>query len=60
MAQQSVADTTARSKTYERGAITVPGYAVRFAGAMLALAVTTVHVADLGGVTALNSPDWIG
>jgi hypothetical protein len=55
-----VADTTARSKTYERGAITVPGYAVRFAGAMLALAVTTVHVADLGGVTALNSPDWIG
>jgi hypothetical protein len=62
MAQQSVAGTTARSKTYERGAgaITVPGYAVRFAGAMLALAVTTVHVADQGGVTALNSPDWIG
>jgi hypothetical protein len=38
----------------------VPDYAVRFAGAMLALAVTTVHVADQGGVTALNSPDWIG
>ena len=38
----------------------MPGYAVRFAGAMLALAVTAVHVADQGGVTVLNSPDWIG
>lgn len=38
----------------------MPVYAVRFAGAMHALAVTTVHVADQGGVTALTSPDWIG
>ena len=63
MAQQGVAGTTApRGKALDGGAggITVPDYAVRFAGAMLALAVTTVHVADQGGVTALNSPDWIG
>jgi hypothetical protein len=44
----------------DAGRITVPGYAVRFAGAMLALAVTTVHVADQGGVTAFTSPSWIG
>ena len=62
MAQQSISGTTLRGKANddEAGRITVPGYAVRFAGAMLALAVTTVHVADQGGVTALNSPDWIG
>ena len=30
------------------------------AGAMLALAVAAVHVADQGGVTTLTSPDWIG
>ena len=29
-------------------------------GALLAVAVAAVHVADQGGVTALNSPDWIG
>jgi hypothetical protein len=33
---------------------------VRAVGAMLALAVAAVHVADQGGVTVLNSPDWIG
>jgi hypothetical protein len=39
----------------------VPGYAVRLAGALLALAVAAVHVADQGGVTAFNSPpDWLG
>jgi hypothetical protein len=42
------------------GAITVPGITVRVVGAMLALAVAAVHVADQGGVTAFNSPDWIG
>ena len=47
------------------GAITdrpqlAPAYAIRVAGALLALAVAAVHVADQGGVTALNSPDWIG
>jgi hypothetical protein len=62
MAQQSMASTTLRGKTRADGlgSITVPGYAVRFAGAMLALAVTTVHVADQGGVGGFNSPDWIG
>src|ERR1700684_650546 len=40
--------------------VTVPDFAVRFAGAALALAVATVHVADQGGITALNSPSWIG
>jgi hypothetical protein len=62
MAQQSISGGMFRSKTYEGGVggITVPGYAVRFAGAMLALAVTTVHVADQGSVTGFNSPDWIG
>jgi hypothetical protein len=33
---------------------------VRLAGALLALAVSAVHVADQGAVTALASPDWIG
>ena len=42
------------------GRITVPDVAVRIAGAMLALAVAAVHVADQGGVTAFTSPDWIG
>jgi hypothetical protein len=61
MSQQSIAGTTLRGKARDgAGRITVPGYAVRFAGALLALAVTTVHVADQGGVTAFNSPGWIG
>ena len=42
------------------GAVTFPGISVRVAGAMLALAVAAVHVADQGGVTAFTSPDWIG
>lgn len=29
-------------------------------GALLALAVATVHVADQGGITALAPPSWIG
>src|SRR5271155_4437016 len=33
---------------------------VRLVGAMLALAVAAVHVADQGGITALATPDWIG
>jgi hypothetical protein len=33
---------------------------VRLAGALLALAVAAVHVADQGSVTALTSPSWIG
>jgi hypothetical protein len=59
MAHQSMADTAVRGKR-EASGITVPDAAVRFSGALLALAVASVHVADQGGVTALNSPDWIG
>ena len=40
--------------------VTAPDVAVRLAGALLALAVSAVHVADQGGVTALNSPAWMG
>jgi hypothetical protein len=40
--------------------VAAPEVTVRVIGAMLALAVAAVHVADQGGVTALNSPDWIG
>jgi hypothetical protein len=37
-----------------------PDIAVRLVGALLALAVSAVHIADQGSVTALTSPDWIG
>jgi hypothetical protein len=37
-----------------------PAVMVRFAGAALALAITTAHVADQGGVTAFTAPDWLG
>jgi hypothetical protein len=38
----------------------VPAIAVRVTGALLALAIATVHVADQGGITALATPGWIG
>ena len=38
----------------------VPEVAVRLAGALLAVAVAVVHVADQGGVRAFSSPGWIG
>lgn len=37
-----------------------PAYAIRVTGALLALAIAAVHVADQGGVTAFTSPDWLG
>lgn len=37
-----------------------PEFAVRFAGALLAVAVAAVHVADQGGVTAMADPAWLG
>jgi hypothetical protein len=40
--------------------VTAPDVAIRVVGAMLALAVAAVHIADQGGVTALTSPNWIG
>jgi hypothetical protein len=57
--QQSLATTALRDAVYARK-VAVPDIAVRSAGAMLALAVAAVHIADQGGVTALTSPDWIG
>jgi hypothetical protein len=46
-----------RASTWEQAA---PEVAARSAGALLALAVAAVHVADQGGVTTLATPDWIG
>jgi hypothetical protein len=37
-----------------------PEIAVRMVGALLALAIAAVHIADQGGITSLSSPDWIG
>jgi hypothetical protein len=59
MAQQTMAGRTGRGGASAGGAA-VPEVAVRLVGALLALAVAAVHVADQGGVTVLNSPDWIG
>jgi hypothetical protein len=39
---------------------TIPEMGVRMVGALLALAVAAVHIADQGGISAFNSPDWIG
>jgi hypothetical protein len=35
-------------------------FGVRAVGAMLALAVATVHVADQGGILSIADPHWIG
>jgi hypothetical protein len=59
MTQQGLADTALPDTAYARK-VAVPDIAVRIAGAMLALAVAAVHIADQGGVAALTSPDWIG
>ena len=37
-----------------------PDGTVRFVGALLALGVAAVHVADQGGLAAFDSPDWLG
>jgi hypothetical protein len=58
MAQQARAGRAGPGGASARGA--APEVAVRLVGALLALAVAAVHVADQGGVTAFNSPDWIG
>jgi hypothetical protein len=57
MAQETVAG---RTNSVLAGAGTVPEFAVRFTGALLAVAVAAVHVADQGGITALASPPWLG
>jgi hypothetical protein len=42
------------------GAQVLSPLALRFTGALLALGVAVVHVADQGGITTFNSPDWLG
>jgi hypothetical protein len=44
----------------DAGSVTVPDVTIRIAGALLALAVAAVHIADQGGVSAFASPYWIG
>ena len=56
--QQTVARGANSVLVSARGA--APEFAVRFTGALLAIAVAAVHVADQGGVTALADPAWIG
>ena len=59
MARQTIAGRTGQGgASPHRDA--APQVATRLAGALLALAVAAVHVADRGGVTALGSPEWIG
>ena len=59
MTHQRIADTALRDEGDSR-TVTAPDAAVRLVGALLALGVSAVHVADQGGVTALNSPAWMG
>ena len=56
--QETVARGTNSVLVTARGA--APEFAVRFAGALLAVAVAAVHVADQGGVTTLADPAGIG
>jgi hypothetical protein len=58
MTQETVAGRTNSVRAGARGA--APEFAVRFTGALLAVAVAAVHVADQGGITAMASPAWIG
>jgi hypothetical protein len=59
MAQQAMAG---RTRAGGGGAwlAAAPELSVRLVGALLALAISAVHVADQGSITALASPDWIG
>lgn len=59
MTHMATEGTVLRDGGNTRG-VTAPDVAVRAVGAMLALAVAAVHIADQGGVTVLNSPHWIG
>jgi hypothetical protein len=49
-----------RATSIAMPASAAPEISVRIVGALLALAVSAVHIADQGGITAFNSPDWIG
>jgi hypothetical protein len=58
MMQEMVASRANSAVADARG--TAPEFAVRFVGALLAVAIAAVHVADQGGITAMASPAWIG
>ncbi len=62
MSRQKVSNRVNSSGQGEASATTgyMPDMAVRLSGALLALAISTVHVADQGGITAMASPTWIG
>lgn len=59
MTHQAGTGTTLRAAGDARSA-TASDVTLRLVGAMLALSVATVHIADQGGVTTLASPAWIG
>jgi hypothetical protein len=59
MTWQKTADRTSVGSLSVRGDAG-PEISVRLVGALLAVAIAAVHVADQGGVTVLNSPAWIG
>ena len=40
--------------------VAAPAIAVQGVGALLALAVAAVHIADQGGIGTLADPDWVG
>ena len=48
------------ASTLSPEATALPPFATRLVGAALALAITTVHVADQGGITDFAAPDWLG
>ena len=60
MTQQTIAGRAIAGQASARAG-SLPEVAVRLAGALLALAVAGVHVADQGGIAAFNAPpDWLG
>jgi hypothetical protein len=59
MSEQATFDRLRRD-TMRSEPIVAPAVMVRFAGAALALAITTAHVADQGGITAFTAPNWLG
>ena len=59
MAQQKMAEQTILGRISAREDA-LPEISLRIVGALLALAIAAVHVADQGGVTVLNSPAWMG
>jgi hypothetical protein len=55
MAQQETARRV-RARDVSMGVSAAPVISVRMAGALLALAVAAVHIADQGSITTLASP----